>query len=340
MDAISNDINADLTGLGDVRANLSHDYFTTRQDRYHHLRRAPQLVNYLSSLLSVYSPFSYRLTPHPAFDQPLSAVSTGPIPYQLTWGERGYTPLTIGPLARDALRELQAEWSAKTGGSASSSAEDAVVWPVVQVGYLGMDEEERRIGEVFSAVGQMALEGRRERGEGEGESGNRSRPLVDLTSGYFGLAERYRRAILKSPADVRLVAASPKVRSSRSQDQLKLAQCTDCSLRSVKANGFYGSKGVSGLIPEGYTLLESQFERQVRALGRSWVDGTEEGEDGHGVEITEWEREGWTYHAKGLLLQTALWRRLSWLTSDPLHFHRHVQVSGSPLLPLLRRASL
>lgn len=71
------------------------------------------------------------------------------------------------------------------------------------------------------------------------------------------------------------------------------------SLR-LQANGFYGSKGISGLIPEGYTLLESQFERQVRAMGRDWQE--EEGGtagEGHGVEISEWEREGWTYHAKG-----------------------------------------
>lgn len=121
----------------------------------------------------------------------------------------------------------------------------------------------------------------------------------------------------------------------------------------VKANGFFRSKGVSGLIPEGYTLLEREFEREVRRRGKEWketnpipigaavspplpppasaisgataVVGSGEGsgeskvvgtglstmattlmtpapmvgKEGSGVEVTEWEREGWTYHAKG-----------------------------------------
>lgn len=62
----------------------------------------------------------------------------------------------------------------------------------------------------------------------------------------------------------------------------------------MKANGFYGSRGVSGRIPEGYTLLEQRFRRKVRDAGRSW-----QGDQG-GVQLQEWDREGWTYHAKGL----------------------------------------
>jgi CDP-diacylglycerol---glycerol-3-phosphate 3-phosphatidyltransferase len=78
----------------------------------------------------------------------------------------------------------------------------------------------------------------------------------------------------------------------------------------LQANGFYGSKGISGLIPDGYTLRESEFEAEVRSHGRSWVDEELPHEEkvfytsprrmgGRGIEITEWEREGWTYHAKG-----------------------------------------
>jgi CDP-diacylglycerol--glycerol-3-phosphate 3-phosphatidyltransferase len=61
-----------------------------------------------------------------------------------------------------------------------------------------------------------------------------------------------------------------------------------------QANGFYGSKGISGLIPEGYRLLEQRFMRAVRASGRSWDP------DRGGVQLSEWKREGWTYHAKGI----------------------------------------
>jgi CDP-diacylglycerol--glycerol-3-phosphate 3-phosphatidyltransferase len=68
---------------------------------------------------------------------------------------------------------------------------------------------------------------------------------------------------------------------------------------------------MSRLIPEGYTLLERRFHASVVKAGREW--------DGHrGVRLQEWERDGWTYHAKGkhqapthephpLLTPTGLW---------------------------------
>ena len=64
-------------------------------------------------------------------------------------------------------------------------------------------------------------------------------------------------------------------------------------INSKQANGFYGSKGVSGRIPEGYTLLEQRFWRKVQKAGRAW-------QDEQGVQLQEWDRESWTYHAKGL----------------------------------------
>jgi CDP-diacylglycerol--glycerol-3-phosphate 3-phosphatidyltransferase len=64
---------------------------------------------------------------------------------------------------------------------------------------------------------------------------------------------------------------------------------------SPQANGFYGSKGVSGMLPPAYTLLARQFLKTVNRQGRN--------ED---ITLKEWrkgtvgEPEGWTYHAKGL----------------------------------------
>ncbi|KZV88292.1 hypothetical protein EXIGLDRAFT_722823 [Exidia glandulosa HHB12029] len=94
---------------------------------------------------------------------------------------------------------------------------------------------------------------------------------VDLTSGYFGLYRPYQDLIVRSPSNCRIVAASPL------------------------ANGFYGSAGISGHIPDGYTLLEQRFWSRVQQAGRAWTDG-------NGVRLSEWGRPGWTYHAKGLWL--------------------------------------
>lgn len=61
------------------------------------------------------------------------------------------------------------------------------------------------------------------------------------------------------------------------------------------ANGFYGSKGVSGMLPAAYTLLSRRFLERVHKAGRSNAITLKEWRDG-----TVGEPGGWTYHAKGL----------------------------------------
>lgn len=61
------------------------------------------------------------------------------------------------------------------------------------------------------------------------------------------------------------------------------------------ANGFYGSKGVSGLLPPAYTLLSRRFLEGVQRNGRSSAISLKEWRKG-----TVGEPDGWTYHAKGL----------------------------------------
>lgn len=61
-----------------------------------------------------------------------------------------------------------------------------------------------------------------------------------------------------------------------------------------QANGFYGSKGISGRIPEAYTLLEKRFWRKVLHANRASCGGPSSG-----IELNEWEKDDWTYHAKG-----------------------------------------
>jgi CDP-diacylglycerol--glycerol-3-phosphate 3-phosphatidyltransferase len=62
------------------------------------------------------------------------------------------------------------------------------------------------------------------------------------------------------------------------------------------ANGFYGSKGVSGMLPAAYTLLSRRFLKAVNQQAPG------------NVGLREWRLgtvgrpHGWTYHAKGLWL--------------------------------------
>ncbi|PBP18467.1 CDP-diacylglycerol-glycerol-3-phosphate 3-phosphatidyltransferase [Diplocarpon rosae] len=61
------------------------------------------------------------------------------------------------------------------------------------------------------------------------------------------------------------------------------------------ANGFYGSKGVSGLLPAAYTLLSRRFLEAAQKAGRQADVVLKEWRNG-----TVGEKGGWTYHAKGL----------------------------------------
>jgi CDP-diacylglycerol--glycerol-3-phosphate 3-phosphatidyltransferase len=128
---------------------------------------------------------------------------------------------------------------------------------MIQAGVLNVREEEATLDKVFTTADSIA------QSEKDGVR-------VDLTSGYFGLYNKYKQALLESSAPCHVVAASPQ------------------------ANGFYKSAGVSKLIPDGYTLLEARFHRDLVRHGRDWDE-----EKKTGVELAEWMKDGWTYHAKG-----------------------------------------
>lgn len=192
-----------------------------------------------------------------------------------------------------------------------------------------------------------------EAGELAKEVDKGDKPLVDMTSGYFAFSEEYKTAVLDSEVDVRIVAASPKVRRFPTGyvllADLSLISRTYFSL-ILQANGFYGSKGISGLIPDGYTMLERDFERETRRRGRDWKDPAsfsssavgEKGERTGGVEISEWERPGWTYHAKGEFLSRRVFfpSFFTFYTSYSLKLNAHPSFSSLrylalPLLHLL-----
>lgn len=112
------------------------------------------------------------------------------------WREASLPPRGWATHAQATLRAFQQAWRASNGvrsRDAASAGADTWFWPVVQAGVLGLREEEAALGKVFNAV--------KEARDVE----------VDLTSGYFGLYKAYKRAVIESPAPVRVIAASPKV---------------------------------------------------------------------------------------------------------------------------------
>ncbi|KAG6826348.1 hypothetical protein H0H92_000231 [Tricholoma furcatifolium] len=181
--------------------------------------------------------------------------------YFLNWPDPRTHPHEIHAKAQTALATFQsskhATYKRQLPGTEDIASDNVLLFPIIQAGQFNIREEESALGLLFRELNQWTS--RAEKRE----------PLVDLTSGYFGLYEPYQKLVLTNNVSTRIVAASPK------------------------ANGFFGSKGISGRIPEGYTLLEQRFMKAVKEAGRMWKEGS-------GVMLSEWEKDGWTYHAKGI----------------------------------------
>ena len=97
-----------------------------------------------------------------------------------------------------------------------------------------------------------------------------------FTAGYFNMSIAFRRLLFRTVqsgvcAHGTIIAASPW------------------------ANGFYKSKGVSGMLPDAYTLLSKRFLASLSKRGLSELITLKEWRNG-----TVNEPGGWTYHAKGI----------------------------------------
>ncbi|XP_056406165.1 CDP-diacylglycerol--glycerol-3-phosphate 3-phosphatidyltransferase, mitochondrial isoform X2 [Hyla sarda] len=93
---------------------------------------------------------------------------------------------------------------------------------------------------------------------------------LHLTTGYFNLTQGYMDLVLGTRADYNILLASPEV------------------------NGFFGAKGIAGAIPAAYVHIEHQFYNEVYKQGQRLR-----------VQLREYFREHWTFHAKGLWLYPA-----------------------------------
>ncbi|XP_073463013.1 CDP-diacylglycerol--glycerol-3-phosphate 3-phosphatidyltransferase, mitochondrial [Aquarana catesbeiana] len=100
----------------------------------------------------------------------------------------------------------------------------------------------------------------------EAERGDR----LHLTTGYFNLTQGYMDLVLGTRADYNILLASPEV------------------------NGFYGARGIAGAIPSAYVHIEHQFYNELCRKRQH-----------HRVQLREYFRDQWTFHAKGLWLYPA-----------------------------------
>ena len=256
-------------------ANLNKSYFTDRQDRYLLFYSAPELSNYCFDFLKVASSFSYKLLPSSTPDD----IGTSPTPH---WPHPSIHPHHIESQANVSFSSLQRNYNLKSGNIQEQLQREnsVVIVPLIQAGQLHIQEEEECLRRLF-----YHLDPARPR-----DTTCDFQPLLNLTSGYFGLSKLYKNLILRSHVPTSIICASPEVRFMSHLIRL-LTYC-----RHLQANGFYGSKGISSRLPEAYTWLEQRF------MGAVHASQTEDSRSVPGsVELKEWNRQGWTYHAKGAL---------------------------------------
>lgn len=234
-------------------ANLSDDYFTNRQDRYH-LLASREICGYFAKIHSIVCSISYLVTPSSSapggftLDWPTSNAQ--PEPLRDPTAYRKTATALLAPLLKPSALPPQSDMK-KT---------DTQIYPLVQLTPLLKDNdtstEKPGMTHILTLLSTPAFSGAK----------------WTFTAGYFNMSPWLRNLLLaSSPSSATVVAASPW------------------------ANGFYGSKGISGMLPAAYTYLGKTFLSAVHDAGLQKQ-----------IQLKEWRRGtvntpgGWTYHAKGL----------------------------------------
>ena len=219
-------------------ANLSNDYFTNRQDRYH-VFSSRRVTDYFEQIHRTVCSISFLLQP-----------STNPSGFTLKWFPHSGIP---NPLkapseylqgATSLLTSLAKPLASQSPRTTSTSLYPLLCHPPT-------------LNTELPAFTTLL-----------------SRPMnsYTFTAGYFNPHPNVTSALLEAssglnPALGTILTASPY------------------------ANGFFGSKGISGMLPAAYSHLSLRFLRAAR---------------GKAIQLREWQKGivgqkgGWTYHAKGL----------------------------------------
>jgi CDP-diacylglycerol--glycerol-3-phosphate 3-phosphatidyltransferase len=231
-------------------ANLSEDYFTNRQDRYH-VFKSKTLTDYFRRVHDGVCELSFQILP-----------SKDDIGYSMTWPQTNLAPSPLedpDAFRKASTKVLSSLLSAQKASSKTSSSSATVVYPVLQFTPLLIPDSSTElpvITKILSSLSKAPFLG----------------SSWTFTAGYFNMTPTFQRLLLSTePAKGTVISASPW------------------------ANGFYGSAGVSGLLPPAYTHLSKRFLQAVRHRGLASQ-----------ISLMEWRKGtvntpgGWSYHAKGI----------------------------------------
>ncbi|CCK73420.1 CDP-diacylglycerol--glycerol-3-phosphate 3-phosphatidyltransferase NDAI_0G04350 [Naumovozyma dairenensis CBS 421] len=241
-------------------ANLSNDYFTDRQDRYYLFKSCPAFASYYFKLQQLVSSISYRI----------QYSSSEQEKYKLSWPQTNLIKKPATLLTKHhfvqktskALTEFLYPDSTSAGQQQQQQLSKpeldcpTVVYPISQFTPLYPHNKDQST-EKPTIIKLL-------------QSKSTKKPWL-FTAGYFNIHSDLKRTLLETPTkDSLIITASPK------------------------ANGFYKSKGASGMLPDAYLYLSYKFLKAIPKMRR---------ED---IRLKEWQNGiantpgGWSYHAKGI----------------------------------------
>ncbi|OAQ65379.1 CDP-diacylglycerol-glycerol-3-phosphate 3-phosphatidyltransferase [Pochonia chlamydosporia 170] len=231
-------------------ANLSTDYFTNRQDRYH-LFSSKEVTEHFWRIHNGVGSFSFLVQP--------SQEDAG---FTLTWPKANSAPSPLDdPQAfikssSLTLRKLVAPQAEQLPKGDFSNTR---VYMLGQFSQVMQPDHSTELPVITHILQKLALP------EYQGSSWT-------FTAGYFNPAPSLTKLLIGTAStNNTVITAAPE------------------------ANGFYKSKGVSGLLPDAYVLLARRF-----------LDNINQNRRENDITLKEWRfgtvghPGGWTYHAKGL----------------------------------------
>ena len=168
---------------------MSQDYFVDRQDRYLKFNNCPELADYFASLVDITASHSYKLRPDGTTDKP-AAVAVDP----LSSRKAAKSFRTSLGSAVKKLTETESKTNSHFGKANSSyhlENFDTIVYPLVQMGYYGIRQDEIVTQRILQEL--------------------KSSEQLYLASGYFNLPPVYVDAILQGKGVYSILAASPQV---------------------------------------------------------------------------------------------------------------------------------
>ncbi|EEH16639.2 hypothetical protein PABG_06726 [Paracoccidioides brasiliensis Pb03] len=243
-------------------ANLSNDYFSNRVDRYHVFNSKP-LTDYYSRIHNGVCSLSFQML----------SDSKDKLGYTLSWPASNGAPSPLDDRenfishASTVLAPLVRPLKSKALPLPASS-KPTFVYPVAQFSPLLRPDESTEYPAVTKLLSLLST----------------TPALANsswlFTAGYFNIHPVLSSLLISSTSPSKATVSKP-------QGTVLTA--------SPWANGFYGSAGVSGMLPAAYTHLSARF-----------LDCVAEAQRANSIQWKEWRRGtvgesgGWSYHAKGL----------------------------------------